>query len=177
MKNIFLFVLSAIMLFSCGKSGRKAIMFSNDFEKVIGTSYDPDNAKFWGSPVSLVKGVAHSGEYASKMDSSNTYSFGFKSIIKNIKKDAPIKIKVKLWVYAGQPNPDATLVVDINNNGKSKYWKNAALSGVSKGREWTECSASFDIPTNINVNDEVKIFVWNPNMQLLYIDDFEISFE
>ncbi len=167
MKKILLFAVMAVILFSCSKTGKKANEFTNDME----------NAKFWSNSSSVVKGFAHSGIYASKLDTANTFSYGFQSVFENILKSTPKKVIVTIWVYSLLPNPDASIVVDINNNGQSKFWKNSALNGVSKAKEWTEVKALFDLPANLDIKDELKIYVWNPNKRDLYIDDLNVSFE
>lgn len=167
MRKILLFAVMSVILFSCNKTGKKANEFSNDM----------DNIKIWGSSESIVKGFAHSGSYVSKLDSLTAYSFGMQSVFENILKKTPKKIIVTYWVYSLKPNPDASLVVDVNNNGQPKFWKSSSLKDVSKAKEWTEVISTFDMPANLDIKDEVKIFVWNPNKMELYIDDFNISFE
>ena len=157
----------SVILFSCNKTGKKANEFSNDM----------DNVKIWGSSSSVVKGFAHSGSYASKLDSVTEFSFGMQTVFENVVNKIPKKINVTLWVYSLRPNPDATVVLSVNSNGQPKYWKNLGLNGVTKAREWTEINASFDVPDNLDIKDGISIYIWNPNKQELYIDDFDISFE
>lgn len=166
MRKILLFTVLSLIFFSCGKS-KQTNGFVNDME----------NVKIWGSSESVVKGFAHSGDFACKLDSSTMYSFGMKTLIENVVKSTPKKVKVKLWVYSVLPNPDATIVIAVSNNGQSKYWKNSALNGVIKAKEWTETNAIFDLPANLNAKDELSVFVWNPNKRDVFIDDFDISFE
>jgi hypothetical protein len=166
MRKILLFTVLSLIFLSCGKT-KNTNGFSNDME----------NVKIWGSSSSVVKGFAHSGSFASKLDSSNMFSFGMQSLVENLSKDKPKEVHVKLWVYSLKPNPDATIVIAINNNGQSRYWKNSALNGVTKAKEWTEVSASFDLPANLDSKDELSVFVWNPKQQDLYIDDLNVSFK
>ena len=177
MRKLFLFTALAVILFSCNEREKKVTRYTNDLEKVNEFSNAVGDAKLWGSPESVVKDVAHSGVYSSKLDSSNIFGFGFKSVFENILKSSPEKVNVKVWVYSLMPNPNATIVLDIISNGQSKYWKNAALNGVTKAMEWTECNASFELPSDLNLKDELKIYIWNPKMEKLYVDDYEISFE
>jgi len=167
MKKILLFTVMSLLLFSCTKTGKKANVFTNDLE----------NAKFWSNSFTLVKGIAHSGTYASKLDTSNIYSFGFQSVLNNILTKTPKKINVTVWVYSLQPNLDGSLVVDINNNGQTVYWNSAGLKAVTKTKEWTEVKASFNLPANLDIKDELKIYVWNPKKFNFYIDDLSITFE
>lgn len=167
MRKIILLAALPLILFSCGKAGKKANEFSNDME----------NVNVWSNQATIVRGIAHTGNYASKLDSTAVYSFGFQSLFENVLKNIPKKINVTMWIYAPQANPKATLVVDINSNGKSKYWRNSALNGVTDAKEWKKMSATFDLPSNLDIKDELKIYVWNPDKQELYIDDLDISFE
>jgi hypothetical protein len=176
MKKILLFTVLSVILFSSCNSGSEA-EFTNDLEKVSDSAKTAVNAKFWSGPEPVVKGIAHSGVFSSKLDSSNIYSFGFKSDFATALKNTPNRVYVKLWVYSLQPNPDATVVAAISNNGKEKFWKNSALLGVRKVNEWTQVRVIFDFPSDLDLKDVLSIFVWNPNKRELYIDDFDISFE
>jgi hypothetical protein len=176
MKKILLFTVLSVILFSSCNSEKKA-EFTNDLEKVSDSAKTVVNAKFWSGPEPVVKGIAHSGVYSSKLDSSNIYSFGFKSDFATALKKTPKRVYVTLWVYSAQPNPDATVVAAINNNGKEIFWKNSAMLGVTTINEWTEISVIFDFPSNLDLKDVLSIFVWNPNKRELYIDDYDISFE
>lgn len=156
------------ILFSCNKGKNNGTTFSNDM----------DNVKMWNNPANVVKGIAHSGNYSCKLDTANIYSFGFNTLLGDALTQMPKKINVSLWVYSLISNPASSLVVEINNNGQQIFWKNADFkTTVSKTKDWTEIKASFDLPTNLNPKDELKIYVWNPKKQELYVDDFNISFE
>lgn len=157
----------SVMLFSCNNTEKEVKKITNDME----------DAKTWGGESLVVKDVAHLGIYSCRLDSTHVYSSGFQSTFNKILNDVPKKVKVNVWVYSLQPKPDASIVVEVSNNGKSKSWKNSGLEGVLKVKEWTEVSALFDLPSDLDINDQVKIFVWNPNKRVLYVDDLDISFE
>lgn len=166
MRKIVLLAVMAVIMSACGKTEKNENEFANDME----------NVKFWGGPTAVVKGLAHSGSYACKLDSVNIYSYGFQSVFENIGKKIPKKVNITLWVYSMQPDPDATIVIAVNSNGQSKYWQNTGMVGIAKAKEWTEISASFDLPANLDIKDELSVFVWNPNKRELYLDDFKVSF-
>lgn len=166
MRKVLFFAIMSVMLFSCSNAG-KQIKITNDME----------DSKTWGVSKAVVKDVAHSGDYSCKLDSANAYSTGFQSVFNKIMDVVPKEVKVKIWVYSLQPDPDATIVLSVSNNGQTKFWKNSALLGVKNVKEWTEVRAAFELPANLDIKDEVSVFVWNPNKQKLYVDDLNISFE
>lgn len=167
MRKVLLFATMSIMLFSCSNTEKQEKTITNDME----------DAKTWGTASLVVKDVAHSGVYSCKLDSAHIYSAGVQSAFKKILNVLPKEVKVKVWVYSFQPDPDATIVLSVSNNGQTKYWKNSALLGVKNAKEWTEVNAFFELPANLDINDEVSVLVWNPNKQNLYIDDLDVSFE
>jgi len=40
-----------------------------------------------------------------------------------------------------------------------------------------EVKASFDLPANLDLKNEIRVYVWNPKKLEFYVDDFNISFE
>jgi len=168
MKKVLLFVAMAAILVACNnKSKNNGTTFTNDL----------DNVKMWNNPVNLVKGIAHSGVYSCKLDTSNIFSYGFNSILGDVLTKLPKKVNVSIWAYSLTANPDASIVIEINNNGQQIFWKNAGFNAVTKAKEWMEVKASFDLPANLDLKNEIRVYVWNPKKLEFYVDDFNISFE
>jgi len=168
MKKVLLFVAMVAMIVSCNnKTKNNGNTFTNDL----------DNVKMWNNPVNVIKGIAHSGNYACKLDTSNIYSFGFNILAGDIFIKAPKKINISLWAYSLTVSPDASIVIEINKNGQQIFWKNAGFLPVTKAKEWIEVKTSFDLPANLDPKSELRIYVWNPKKLDFYIDDFNITFE
>ncbi|MCK9616974.1 MAG: hypothetical protein M0R21_03975 [Lentimicrobiaceae bacterium] len=170
-KFIFISIISALLI-SCGgeKKGNKA--------NVISVGQDLECVDCWANTSSVVKTMAHSGEFACKLDSVAEYSTTFQKTIGGISSKIPKKINVSLWVNSTQPSPDASIVLDINNNGKSVLWLANSFKDVVKNeKEWTEFKSSFKLPPTLKPEDLVKIYVWNNKKLNLFIDDINIEFE
>jgi len=167
MKKLLLFSLMIAMLVACNKSKNGETVFTNDLE----------NVKMWNKAPNVVKGIAHSGVYACKLDTANEFSYGFCSLLGDVSTKMPKNIEVSVWAYSQIVNPDACIVIEIFNNEQKVFWKNSGLNAITKAKEWTEVKAHFDLPSNLNPKNEVRVYIWNPKKLEFYADDFKISFK
>ncbi len=58
------------------------------------------------------------------------------------------------------------------------YWNGFELKEqVRKANSWEDYHLTFDIPDNIKQADLIKIYVYNPLIETVFVDDFRIEFE
>jgi hypothetical protein len=171
MRIITLFSFSIILLLGCGKSDdNKSALFS------LNNNFDAGN--FYINNAPAVKGTAHSGQYAYKVDSTAEYGIGIAAKFNDMSSTLPKKASFKCWVFATIPAVNASLVCDPNINGQSLNYQLFDLKNVVlKANEWIEVKGSFDLPKNITPDTELKMYFWNPNKTVFLVDDFEISIE
>lgn len=171
MKNLIYSLILISFLFSCSNNDEKK-------NAIFSTTNDMDNSVMWINTNTIVKGTAHSGFFSSKLDSTKEFGIGLGSKFENFNSKLPKKVFVKLWVYSLVPNLDAAIVCDPNINGKSlKYQSYSFVEPIKKANEWIEVKTSFDMPSNITPNTELKVYIWNPKKHLFYIDDMEVWME
>ncbi|MBI5538711.1 MAG: hypothetical protein HY951_01530 [Bacteroidia bacterium] len=171
MRNFILFIIASVLIFGCGKKEEKG-------NEIFSTSNNLDANNLWLNTNTIFKGNAHSGLYSSKLDTAAEYGIGINPILKNISDKLPKKITIKCWVYSTVPNLDASIVCNPLLNSQVVDWKNYDFKTiVTKANEWTEITASFDLPKNITLDTELRAFVWNPNKLTFFVDDFEFSIE
>ena len=64
----------------------------------------------------------------------------------------------------------------LGGEGKS-VWKNYHIKNSNPLiGDWNLIKTSFNIPDNIQTLKLVKIYVWNPGKEPVYIDDIDIEF-
>jgi hypothetical protein len=178
MKRVPLFILLLIFVASCtnqpagSDKPKNSLTFSNDME------YASTKVPGWVNETTVNEGLAHSGKFSVRMDSTREFSYGFQQILGNLNKNVPNKIIVRAWVYSGVPDPDASCVVQILEGDKSVWWDSAGLkSRMPKANQWTDITFTFKIDKEVFPTSQVRIYIWNQYKYKFYIDDMDITFE
>jgi hypothetical protein len=166
MKKIFYF-LSILIISSCGNDKN---VYMNDFDQLAD----------WGFSSSMLKsGGAHSGNYYCGLDSTTPYSLTFSRQLKNFDILNINSIKLSAWVRAKTIPSNAVLVVTIDSTGGPvKYMGVGLKDEVFNSNEWTEIKATFiDIPSNLNPELTLKVYLNNPGHENLDLDDVRFELE
>ena len=165
------FVLLLGFLLACHEETKleEAIVHQNDFESMLGWS-DVD-------PGRLMKGLAHSGNYSTLTDSMHPYSLGFIRKLKEIS-DRPIKrIDMSAWVLTKSLDAKAGLVLSIESGGKPQFYKGInVLDSIQATQKWYVLRCRFDLPSDLSMDNEVRMYLWNTGKDTVLADDFEIKF-
>ena len=152
MKKLLLLLAVGIISFSCNNSSSKSsgtaqtkdqnkVEISNDMENAL--SLVPS----WVNEKTIVKmegGKAHSGEYVSKVDDVDIYSYAYREYLLNISDKLPKRVFVNGWVNSPVPNEKMGIILDITENNTMNYWKAFNLkSVVVEPNKWYEFTAGF----------------------------------
>jgi hypothetical protein len=131
----------------------------------------------WMNQFTLVKDVAHSGRFSSKLDSVNQFSFGYSGTFNSISDTLPASVDVSVWVYYPQTGINGSIVISIDSVNKNIYWKGIPLKdSIKTANQWQEVKGSFEIPKKIMPTDNVKIYVWSSDKRSFYMDDLTLLF-
>jgi len=190
MRKIVLFSIAAVFAVSCSNTtnapGESAQQDNNRVTKQNETVIENnmENAfsmvPSWINEVTVVKmddPKAHSGEFASRIDDQALYSYTYRERFENINQKLPVRVVVNGWYYFAEPNPKASIVMDINENNVSVLWKAFNLNTVNPAtNQWNEFTAYFTIDLPIKPEYQIKIFGYS-GKKLMYLDDLKITFE
>ncbi len=126
-------------------------------------------------PEHITSEIAHSGNYSSKIYNKNMYSVGFNNHIYKFPKKST-SIKVKSYVYKkGEIDNQAGLIIDINKKTQDNEWHNYKINQyIKQEEEWGLIDIELFIG-EITEIEKIKVFFLNPNSNLIYLDDIEIS--
>lgn len=165
------FVLMLGFLLSCHKENKpeQVIVHQNDFDSMLGWS-DVDQGR-------LFKGNAHSGNYSAFTDFNHPYSLGFIRKLREIS-DRPIKrIEMNAWVLTKSFDAKAGLVLSIESGGKPQFYKGVnVLDSIQATQKWYPVRCRFDLPSDLSMDHEVRMYLWNTGKDTVLADDFEIKF-
>ncbi|MBI5219872.1 MAG: hypothetical protein HY958_13175 [Bacteroidia bacterium] len=174
MKKFVFFLFMVSVVFSCSKKTHNEPDTSNK----ISFASDMECIDCWKNSNTLKPGIAHSGQYASKLDSATEYSYGFAQDFKNIDLKKINKVTVKVWGYFPEPDIKAQLVVSIDSANKSKNWYGFKLEDAIKTpKQWTEVNFPVFLPPTCLPGDVLKVYVWNRDKFTFFIDDLELVME
>ncbi len=164
----YLFGITIILLASC----------SNNSDFVATYKCDLDANGDWINCKTLGKFGGATGDYCSKVDSVNEYSYGFRKLINEIIPNPIKRIKVSVWVKLTDLGKKCVLVVAIiGTNNKNIFWSGHELNPlVKKVNEWVKIDVEDVLPDYDAEGAFAGVYVWNPNKNIAYIDDYEIRF-
>jgi hypothetical protein len=146
--------------------------------KLIQTySTDMETDPGWLNYASKSGELSFSGNLASKIDSSNIYSIGFRENISGYLGRKDYKIVVSAMTYVRQENTRAQLVIDfLDLNGNSKGYNTFFLREFLKKQKWTPVEFSANLPTGLLSKCSLAIYFWNPATdEELFVDDIRIE--
>lgn len=144
-------------------------------ENVTVIANDMEQFNVWMNQNTVIKGNAHSGEYACKLDSTVEYAFGWRKPIASFDKKIPKFVKVNFFGYCDVKPEKVTLVFSLDSADKNFYWDGKDLSQAMTAGQWVPISNTFTVPANVNPNANLSIYVWNEKKQSLLLDDFEME--
>ena len=141
-----------------------------------------EHKETWDKDTGLVSSEnVWKGRYALKMDNRDEYSPTFAKRISVMTDTAFRRVQVSLWAYATSVYKDAQIVASINfkdddNQVYEKYfWLSSKFDYFIDKGKWGQVFFSFNLPELRSRNDELKIYVWNPDKNVLYLDNFELK--
>lgn len=74
-------------------------------------------------------------------------------------------------------NHNAKLVIQANDSNIEKYWNGIELKNeIRNTNKWIKFSKTVIIPEQIKQADIIKVYVYNPSQEIIYIDDFSVKF-
>jgi hypothetical protein len=185
MKNLLFIILAGMLLFSCSNSSQNSNSpsASQEQSQVVITN-DMENAAAiipsWINESTVVKmenGSAHSGEFVSKVDDKNLYTYTYRENFNNINEKLPKRVVVNGWISSPDAAKGLGLIMDINEKNVSQIWKSLSLTKVIETpNKWFEFTAYFPIDKPIKPNYQIKIYGYS-GQKVAYFDDFKITFE
>jgi len=123
--------------------------------------------------------VAVSGKKSYRFDATTNYSPGLFLHYREILA-YPLKIRIKATVdmYSRIPYKDNTtlVVVSLEDKKQSYFYQafRAEKAGFSPGI-WNRASITTDLPPVRSKDDMIKVYVWHPGDNILFIDDLEVD--
>lgn len=173
MRTLFITLSAIALLASCSSKEQKEvkpeIVFKNNAEPNDWTNIETikENSN------------AHSGKFVSIINTPTPVSIGIVKQIKEISDEPIDSVTISFWAFLKSANIEAKTVFNINDrNGKSIVWLGYPLKEkIKETNRWVEVKETLQFPANTDKQSMLGIFVWNPSIEEILIDDFQITFK
>jgi len=143
-----------------------SISYTNTFDYYGG--FSPNAPYFFG--------FAKNGYFSQKLDEQNEFSTTFTDSIYKISPTLPDSIRVNTWVFTTNDTISASLVFHILENNETIFYSNYPLKKhITKTNKWQKFSITIPWRSDFRPHHILKIYFWNKNHEIFYIDDFNIK--
>ncbi len=148
-------------------SGKKYLSTKNDFESVN---------NYWTTyPNEIVSYKSSSGQNSIKINEfSSTFILSIDTVI-NERIDE-LYFKTEMKVSSSVPLT-SQVVLSVNDAEETYIWKSLEMNnGINNNKIWTASTYDFIINKELlRAGSIIKIYVWNPNKDEIFIDDIIVS--
>lgn len=98
------------------------------------------------------------------------YYPGFQGILSVNEKDKSVNVQVGVEALSETIETGSLLAFSVHNADKQTiFWKASKLSYFIKENEWSRVLLSFDIPVKTLSGNTIKVYLWNPGLEPLFI--------
>lgn len=164
------FYLSAVLflIFGCNSKNNNSVIIQSNME----------NDYCWINTNSITKGMAHSGNFACRLNKDIEYGFGYTNKFENINNKLPKKVIVSFYANAINSVEEVNMVVQIDSiEGITKFWQGKLLKKYLKEtNKWIEINEIFELPADILLSYKISLYFWNPGRKEVLFDDLKITF-
>jgi hypothetical protein len=170
MKKFQYFILGALTFIVFGCSNNK------EFFPTFKGSIDGGD---WINSYTIGNFGGHTGDHCSKVDSINQYSYGFSKMLNEISPNPIKKAKVSVWIKLEDIKKETSLILSISGKvNKNILWLGHPVNAVVKEvNKWYKFEVEDKLPSDFDHEGaHFDTYIWNPNKNIAYVDDFEISF-
>lgn len=138
---------------------------------------DFDNLKHWNHDAKVTNEMAHSGSYAAYTDSFNDFSQTFEMEYGFAKSKKYRTMMVSAWCYKTLDDPKAGLVASVESPEKQLSYSSSDLSkSMSEVNQWEQVSVFLELPGQAPEHSKIKVYLWSPGKNKVYMDDVLIEF-
>lgn len=142
--------------------------YSNDFENLNHLEYPWLNVKI------VEDSTAHSGTHLCLCDTIQEYGLGFTIDAETDYPNQNINCQYNAWFRLADLGKESLIVVSIDNEEGNRYWQGYSLAsfGETNG-QWFPISLDLNFPKDYVKGSKIKIYLWNPNKNIIGIDDID----
>ncbi len=166
--------LSAVSLYgrntadSCIPQHTPLLVFENGFET---------NNLWNGNPKQRDSSRAMAGKYSYRLDKDIEYGPGLTFDTANLHRDLfrVGKIRVTLSAFAPDTLQKVLMVATVENpETGTRAWRGMNIADLVDPKQWQQAPFEFDVPVISDPADRIKVYLWNPERETVWIDNYTI---
>ncbi len=135
---------------------------------------DMEGSVDWPGLETIKKGLSHSGEAASRIDSASPYSAGFCRSMSDDDFNTPSTIKISAWVLRKNENDNGSIGIYLTSNDSVLFSKDIDLNELTKTGAWTNVKQEIIIPARKTEREYLRVLFFHSS-GTTYIDDFSVE--
>lgn len=141
----------------------------------IQSNFKPDN--LWRAPVSsLDTSIVYRGEYSIHMNPEIEYGPTFEVPAGDIGMTEGCIVKIRAMVNSPLESSKALIVFSLEQWDAPVYsWVASSVSNYATPNEWSPVFLNVPVNELKSMRDILKIYLWNPAKEHLYVDDIQIE--
>ena len=134
--------------------------------------------QIWSGEETISKNeIKRGGEYSSKMTKEIEFGMGLRKRCDEISEFPPKKVVAGVWINCPEVLKGGQIVISIDDEKGNVFWSGFPINkSIKKQNEWIYCENTIEFPMELNAKNYVSIYVWNPEKELFYLDDWKIEF-
>lgn len=151
-----------------------------DYSNSIQTSFfnDCEKKTIWEQMQTISEDISFSGKYSSKTGIGDDFSITFGYPLKLIPDSLKNNIKINLKIFQNSNNHKGQINIEASGEEFNYYVNGIPIEEQIKGiKTWEDFNYTFQIPDSLKQADLIKIYLYNPSNELIFIDDFKVDFE
>ncbi len=139
---------------------------------------DCDHDQIWGQMQTVTEKQAFSGTKSSGTGAGHPYSITFEYPLKAIPDSLYNILTIRFKLYQEVTGSAAKLVVEARGLDFEPYYNDMDLENQKReAGTWLDYQYVIPVPDSIKSAYQLKVYVYNPSQEKIYIDDFGVSFE
>jgi len=157
----------------CAEWDKTAFLDANTGDTVYHYLNDMEYDSICMIPRNISNIEAFSGDHSCLVNKNQEFSSTLK--IDMVQVEIPKRIKVDFMALT-EGAPQARMVISIDKNGNNLYREDLFLfDAIQQNGEWQNASKSFYLPELNKDKITLKIYLWNPETEDVFLDDFEVE--
>ncbi len=151
-----------------------------EYSNILQTSFfnNCEDGVIWGQMSSVTSETSFSGNKSSKTGNGIKYSIVFLYPLKLIPDSLKNEIDIAFKVKPESDSHNGALIIQAKGKNFKNFSQSFSLKGqINQVGKWQDFHQTFIIPDSIKNADLIKIYLFNPSNNIIYLDDFKIDFE
>jgi hypothetical protein len=122
----------------------------------------------------LQDSIFKSAPSAFKLEEDIPYAFNYRSTVGEITDSLHRWLTISAFMKS-KDSANIKIVVDVSRNNKSIHWRGFETKQFYQANIWYQFIGVWERPESLEDADQVSIYIWNPEKETLFIDDFSLT--